>query len=907
MSLDQGARVGGYQIVSRIGAGAMGEVYRAHDPKLQRDVALKLLPEVFARDRDRLARFLREAQALAALKHANIVTIYSVEEAEGLHFLCMELVEGKPLAAVIPAGGLDVDRLLEIALPLAAAVAAAHDKAVVHRDLKPANVMVSDDGQVKVLDFGLAKLTGGAAPSVDTEDATLFATQAGTVMGTIPYMSPEQLTGDSGDARSDVYSLGAVLYQMATGRLPFERASSAELISAILRDRPPSVGELRARLPAELGRTIDRCLAKDPAARFTARALHHELAQIDRRRQLELASAKDSDALPAAGRAPRGSAWWPMALGALAAAGLVALVATRAFLGRSEAPPPAPLSLRISPLTSAPGLSLSGSWSPDGSQLAFDFTSSGTMDIAVMSLGGGEPRVIASEPSDEAMPRWSPDGSKIAFLADRGEGQDVFWVPPTGGAAPRIASTGFRYLDRFTALRALGAQPWSPDGRSLVFSRLEPDQSAALYRVELPTGEETRLTAPPAGVLDFRAAWSGDGERIAFHREAGGGARLFVVPADGSGEPEGLLVEGRFDAGPSWTPDDRRLVFTSFRDTGLDLFDLDLETGEERQLTTGANASTPIVSSANRIAFSRWTHQAFSYRLSLGSSEEHEQLSPNTSDNFGHRVSRDGRRMLFQSSRSGRSQIWLYDFANRSERALTEPPVGKEDRTPDWSPDGKQVVFLSNREGPFQLWVMSADGTGPRRLSDQPIPMDGDWWVNARVAPRWSADSRAIAYLAPGDGGSTLWLIDPDGANARQSRITRVLRYDWYLDSRRVIYTRESEQVPGTIEMVAAHLESGAEEVLLRKNATELAVSWDGRSVAYNSADGHFSSNRYVLPLARPDSTAELPKAAGEPRQVTFGGGIWHAHSGAWTPDDESIVYTRDFDSGALFVVDQYR
>ena len=182
------------------------------------------------------------------------------------------------------------------------------------------------------------------------------------------------------------------------------------------------------------------------------------------------------------------------------------------------------MSLRISPLTSGPGLSLSGSWSPDGSQLAFDFTSSGTMDVAVMSLGGGEPRVIAGEPYDEAMPRWSPDGSKIAFLADAGEGQDVFWVPPTGGAAPRIASTGFRYLDRFSALRALGSQPWSPDGRSLVFSRLEQDESAALYRIELATGEETRLTAPPPGVLDFRAAWSPDGERIAFHREAG--ARL---------------------------------------------------------------------------------------------------------------------------------------------------------------------------------------------------------------------------------------------------------------------------------------------------------------------------------------------------------------------------------------------
>ena len=282
MALSPGTRLGAYEITAPLGAGGMGEVYRARDTKLGRDVALKMLPAEMAHDPERLARFRREAKALAQLDHPNIITIYSVEESDGIHFLTMQLVEGLPLDRLIPEGGLPVERIFEIASALGDAVAAAHEKGIVHRDLKPANVMVSNDGRVKILDFGLAKDVRAA----DLTDATMTSashTQVGVVMGTPAYMSPEQASGRPLDHRTDIFSLGVVLHEMATGRRPFDGNSSAELVSAILRDPPPSVTDARPDLPSDLGRVIRRCLEKDPRHRVqTARDVSNEFRDLSR-------------------------------------------------------------------------------------------------------------------------------------------------------------------------------------------------------------------------------------------------------------------------------------------------------------------------------------------------------------------------------------------------------------------------------------------------------------------------------------------------------------------------------------------------------------------------------------------------------------------------------------------------
>jgi TolB-like protein/predicted Ser/Thr protein kinase len=277
-----GHTISHYRINAAIGAGGMGEVYRATDTKLGRDVALKVLPPEVASDPERLARFQREARAVAALNHPNVVTLYSVEECDGVHFLTMELIEGQSLDRLIPANGLPVERIVEIARELAEAMAAAHEKGILHRDLKPANVMVTNEGRVKVLDFGLAKDVGAEA----SDDATLTSagrTQAGVVMGTPAYMSPEQVSGRVLDHRTDIFSLGVVLHEMATGRRPFEGTSSAELVSSILRDSPPPVTDVRSDLPADLARVIRRCLEKDPRYRMqTARDISNEFRDLTR-------------------------------------------------------------------------------------------------------------------------------------------------------------------------------------------------------------------------------------------------------------------------------------------------------------------------------------------------------------------------------------------------------------------------------------------------------------------------------------------------------------------------------------------------------------------------------------------------------------------------------------------------
>jgi serine/threonine protein kinase len=528
MTLTPGMRVGPYELVSSLGAGGMGEVYRAHDPKLKRDVALKILPAHTAADPERRARFEREAQSVAALNHPNIVTIYSVEEADGVLLLTMELVEGEPLDRLIVRGGLPLARILQIAIPLADAVSAAHQKGITHRDLKPANVMVTADGRVKVLDFGLAKLI---EPALADASVSVLPTRVlrgeGRIVGTVAYMSPEQAEGKPLDYRSDIFSLGVLIYEMATGERPFTGETPASTISSILRDTPRSIAELNQGMPRDLALIVRRCLAKDPEQRTQSAK--------DLRNQLEdLKHTVDSGELSAQGAAgastpirnnvvPRRErvAWL------LAAIALIAVAAGSVWVWRRPVSNMPLVRFEVPTPTSSDLTSFA--LSPDGVQLVFAAAADGAPKLWVRRLDETTARPLAVT-EGASLPFWSPHGSAIGFFAD-GKLKRV----DVAGGTPQVladASGG-----RGGAWSSEGVILFTP-GNALA----NPD--SVLMRISATGGTPTPVTHLVAGEGSHRwPQFLPDGRRFIFLSAFGSPDRngIYLGGLDGE-EPIRLLA-----------------------------------------------------------------------------------------------------------------------------------------------------------------------------------------------------------------------------------------------------------------------------------------------------------------------------------------------------------------------------
>ncbi|HZI66740.1 MAG TPA: protein kinase, partial [Thermoanaerobaculia bacterium] len=754
----------------------------------------------------------------------------------------------------------------------------------------------------KILDFGLAKVDrphGGPADAGASQLPTTASfrdlTTPGTTLGTVTYMSPEQTLGQDLDRRTDLFSFGVVLYEMGTGRVPFQGDTSMAVFNAIVNEAQAPPSRVNPRLPPDLERIIDKALEKDRKLRYqSAEELRADLERLKRDTQRGITPAGESVRRAVRSRAIAG-----------AAVGLLLLLAG-IYLWRRDGREPEQ-ELIVKPLTSFLGLEWLPSLSPDGSLVAYAHNARGSMDIFVMPTAGGDPVQITKTAFDEALPRWAPDGQLLAFLADEGSGSNIYVVPALGGTPRRLAETRFPFLERtFDAVRAMGAVPWSPDGKELLFSRLEPSGEVGIWRIALSSGGEVQLTKPGQGVADFGASWSFDGERIVFERTKSGKSGLWLLPA-GGGSAEPLLEDENRNNQPAWSSDGRRVVFVSKRGGGENLWEIELKSRRLRRLTTGSGRDmAPVVGRNGQLAYSPFSHQVDLQAVDVAGGAE-ERLTFNTADNFGARVSPDGNSIVYHSNRGGNLELWLLDRKTGTERQLTNDP--RNDLLPDWSPDGSEIVFFSDRDGDARLWAIRVETGALRRLTEQSIPLPGGSGLTLSSPPRWSPDGGLVGYIAPSPKGSALWAIDPRKENAKALvRLPGVSRFDWYLDSRRVVFTRPAADGRGPAEMVAANLETGEQTILLKGPNVELVAAPDGRAILYCHAPSHFDMQFYLLPLAPPAAPGGVPRPLGEPRPLALpAGGASHVHTGGWSPDSKWIVYTRDVDQGDLYLIQNYR
>ena len=559
-----------YQILEKLGEGGMGVVYKALDTHLDRFVAIKVLPPEKVADPDRKRRFVQEAKSASALNHPNIVTIYDISSENDTYFIAMEYVQGKALNDLIPRKGLPLNQALKYAIQIADALTAAHAAGITHRDLKPGNVMVAGaperPGLVKVLDFGLAKLTEKVEShehefTATTRQDAATVTGEGTILGTASYMSPEQAEGRKVEARSDVFSFGALLYEMVTGQRAFHGDSKLSTLSAILREEPKPASQVVEGLPRELDRIVGRCLRKSPERRFQTMA--------DLKVALEeLKEESDSGALsamPVPVQRRRRGLTWAVALLAIIALGGWALW----FLRSTSRTPEAVLS--PVPLSTYPGFQGEPSFSPEGNQVAFvwDGEKRDNADIYVKLIGtSGPPLRLTTDPARDYSPAWSPDGRYIAFLRDLANGKAaVLMVPALGGPERKVGEVSSPWHLSDIPGPYLS---WTPDSNSLLVSdRGSLKEPFALFLLSIETGEKRRLTSPPAQVLgDSGPASSPDGRRLAFTRavDANLSDLYLLALSDGLkalGEPRQLTFGNRGATSPTWTADGREIIFAN--------------------------------------------------------------------------------------------------------------------------------------------------------------------------------------------------------------------------------------------------------------------------------------------------------------------------------------------------------
>ena len=703
----------------------MGVVYRAEDLSLGRHVALKFLPEDIANDTEAIARFKREARAAAALNHPNICAIYEIAEHDGKPFIVMELMNGQSLKKRLLGGPLGTE-VLGLVIELAEALEAAHAQGIVHRDIKPGNIFITERGHAKILDFGLAKLKPPGTTIGDRTTRTDL-TNSGATLGTVAYMSPEQALGKELDLRTDLFSLGVVLYESVTGQPAFAGATYAALFDEILHKVPAEPG---SNVTAGLWFVISKLLEKERDARYKdARDLRSDLTRIR------------SDV--ASGRVPQsvgGGRKAALQLRVVAeVGGILAVIGLGVFFlfPRAAEPRFSELGATVTRLTSQPGPELYSSLSPDGRSFLFaKETTPGNLDIYLQRVGGQSVTNLTADSQESDMqPRFSPDGEYIAFQSNRDEG-GIFVMGATGESVRRRSDFGFNPV-------------WSPDGAEILFATESVQNprsrigASELWRIGFQNGEPRQVFGGDA----VQPHWSPDGSRIAYWAISGGQRDIWTMPVDG-GEQVRVTDGPAVDWNPVWSPDGQYLYFSSDRSGSMNLLRvrIDLETGqtmaEPEAVTTGVAGDSmhlTLSSDGKRIAYGIENSRANIMRvgfdpLKLETVGAPVSVTEGSLSVGAVELSPNGELLAFYRTGS-QEDLFVSQADGTGLRQLTDDRYF--DRYPRWSPDGSRISFYSNRGGSYQLWIINPDGSGLRRLTNDP---------SEPIYTTWSPDGSRLAY-----------------------------------------------------------------------------------------------------------------------------------------------------------------
>ena len=872
--LPAGRQIGPYTIENLLGAGGMGEVYRARDTKLGRDVALKILPTQFTANADRRARFEREARLLALLNHPHIGAIYGFEDAGNVPALVLELVEGDTLDDHMRRAPWPLAEALAVAQQIADALDAAHRTGIIHRDLKPSNIKITPDGFVKVLDFGLAKALAaaeGSGPDLPpSPTVTADGTTGGVVLGTAAYMSPEQARGQPVDKRTDIWAFGCVLFEMLTGSSAFGRETVTDTLAAVV-GAEPAWTSLPADTPGSIRRLLTRCLQRDVRRRL------HDIA--DARIELEDAMATPDEPAPK----PVTPQWSRLALLTMPlgiATALVLLWVARDRFGRPAEPSSA--DTRVTRLTELPGLEESPAISPDSRSMAFTADVGGKRQVFVQLIAGGAPLQVTHDPVDHEGPRWSPDSSSVLYFSPAVSGtvQGSIWEISALGGVPR------------RVVNSVGGADVSPkDGRLALF-RLGKER---IQLVTAPT-DASRFDV----VAEFAPAtyylyprWSPDGRWIAFQRGDSIRFDVFAVPATG-GDPRQLTHENDMISGFAWLPDSTGIVYSSSRGgtmpylPTLGLWQVTLRDGSVRRVTSGETSYvSPDISKSGAILVGRMKLQTDIWKfpvdgLPADNVRRGVRLTRQTGQVLTPTAGPGDKEVAFLFDSGGHANLWIVNTESGGLRQITherDPNIALG--VPVWSPHGGAIAFVSSRGNQgltFGVWLVDSDGSNMRNIA------------NPGLGPAWSPDGRWVYYSTRGGAAATvLKKVSIDGGTP-STVTTEPLRNVIGSDGTTLFYLFERSLVDGTpeFEIRAATPENAPFRVLARIPASRVpmwqivnpALSPDGKWLTQALTDG-FTTNVWALST----TTAEW-------RQITdFGGrATFIARRVSWSSDGRSIL-----------------